>query len=180
MMDQGFIDKTKRWVETVVIGLNLCPFASKPFREDKIRYLVQATPDRTHLVDKIVLEATLLADEEVTDVETTLIIHPDMLSDFMDYLDFIEYIEEVLVGIGLEGVIQVASFHPEYQFEGTQKGDPENYTNRSPFPMIHLIREASVSRAVDLYPDVEKIPEQNIKTMNELGKAGIQKLLQQL
>lgn len=180
MSEELFVSTTRRWIEKVVIGLNLCPFAAKPFKEDKIRYLVQASPDKTHLVDKVILEATLLADEQNKSFETTLIIHPDLLTDFMDYLDFIDYLEETLAGIHLEGVIQIASFHPVYQFEGTEEEDPENYTNRSPYPMIHLLKEDSVSRAVDLYPNIEQIPDDNIKTMNQLGLEGIKKMLKQL
>lgn len=176
----NFIQHTKNWIETVVIGLNLCPFAGKPFREDKIRYVLQATPDLTHLMDKVVIEATTLANDQTNDIETTLIIHPDLLNDFYDYLDFVDYVNESLEGLGLEGVIQVASFHPDYQFEGTQASDPENYTNRSPYPMVHLIKEASVSKAVDTYPDIESIPDNNIQTMNDLGIEGIQDLLNKI
>lgn len=173
-----FIEKTKQWIQDFVIGQHLCPFAAVPFRQDRIRYRLQASPDMTHLADAVIIEATNLKDNE--DIDTSFIIHPDLLLDFDDYLDFVDYIQTVMQEMDLTGVIQLATFHPDYQFEGTQMNDPENYTNRSPYPMIHLLKEESVTHAVDHYADVEAIPQRNIDRMNELGLQGIKKILKQI
>lgn len=169
------ISITREWVEQFVIGLNLCPFAKKPALEGRIRYVLFEGKDPKALGELLAKELLFLQATDPAVVETTLLIHPCTLRDFADYNDYLEVWDELLVGLDLEGDIQVASFHPDYQFEGTHPNDPENYTNRSPFPMLHLIREASVERAVDLYPDIDAIPERNIARLNELGIAGILK-----
>ena len=169
------ISITREWVEQFVIGLNLCPFAKKPALEGRIRYVLFEGKDPKELGELLAKELLFLQATDPAVVETTLLIHPCALRDFADYNDYLEVWDELLVGLDLEGDIQVASFHPEYQFEGTHLDDPENYTNRSPFPMLHLIREASVERAVDLYPNIDSIPERNIARLNELGIAGILK-----
>ena len=169
------ISITREWVEQFVIGLNLCPFAKKPALEGRIRYVLFEGKDPKELGELLAKELLFLQATDPAVVETTLLIHPCDLRDFADYNDYLEVWDELLVGLDLEGDIQVASFHPEYQFEGTHPDDPENYTNRSPFPMLHLIREASVERAVDLYPNIDSIPERNIARLNELGIAGILK-----
>ncbi len=169
------ISITREWVEQFVIGLNLCPFAKKPALEGRIRYVLFEGKDPKELGELLAKELLFLQATDPAVVETTLLIHPCTLRDFADYNDYLEVWDELLVGLDLEGDIQVASFHPDYQFEGTHPDDPENYTNRSPFPMLHLIREASVERAVDLYPNIDSIPERNIARLNELGIAGIRK-----
>lgn len=166
---------TRNWVEQFVIALNLCPFAKKPALEGLIRFVVFEGEDPKALGEKLAEELLFLRDTDPEIAETTLLIHPHVLKDFEAYNDYLDVWEELLFGLELEGDLQIASFHPDYQFAGTDPGDPENYTNRSPFPMLHLIREASVSKAVDLYPDIEGIPTRNIARLNELGLEGIMK-----
>ncbi len=171
------IEKTKNWLEKVVIGLNLCPFAKHPFKSDKIRYVVHKGKDLNVLSEILVAELRNLAAADAVTLETTLIIIPDTLFDFEDYLNYVDFSEQILEELDLEGVIQVASFHPLYQFDGTKAEDVENYTNRSPYPILHLLKESSVSWAVDNFPDVDDIPEKNIKTMKKLGIDSIKKLM---
>lgn len=166
---------TRDWVEHFVIALNLCPFAKKPAIEGRIRFVVFDGEDPSVLGEKLAEELLFLLNTDPEITETTLLIHPQVLTDFESYNDYLDVWEELLQGLELEGELQIASFHPGYQFAGTDPGDPENYTNRSPFPMLHLIREASVSKAVDLYPDIEGIPSRNIDRLNELGLEGILK-----
>ena len=173
------IEATKRWLEKIVVGLNLCPFARLPFATGKVRYVVYEGTDIIPLAKLMVREALYLSRTPAEEAETTLLILPNALPDFLDYLDFLEESEWLIRENGLEGVIQVASFHPDYQFEGTQPEAPENYTNRSPYPMLHLLREESVARALDNYQDPEKIPERNIEKMQRLGIEGIKRLLRE-
>lgn len=167
---------TRTWLEKAVIGLNLCPFAKAPHLGGRIRYAVSVaeTPDelRADLVDE--LETLAAADPE--EIETTLLIHPRVFADFLDYNDFLEVADETLEELDLVGEIQVASFHPRYQFAGTEPDDIENYTNRSPYPMLHLLRESSVDAAVAAFPDTEQIYERNIETMRALGHEGWRRL----
>lgn len=167
---------TRTWLEKAVIGLNLCPFAKAPHLGGRIRYAVSVaeTPDelRADLVDE--LETLAAADPE--EIETTLLIHPRVFADFLDYNDFLEVADETLEDLDLVGEIQVASFHPRYQFAGTEPDDIENYTNRSPYPMLHLLRESSVDAAVAAFPDTEQIYERNIETMRALGHEGWRRL----
>jgi uncharacterized protein len=171
------IDTTKLWVERFVIGLNLCPFARHPFRTDKIKYLVFDGDNQEKLTEKLVMEINHLLETTPSVLETTLIILPDMLADFDEYLDYLEISEFILSELELEGLVQVASFHPDYQFEGTEPDDVENYTNRSPFPILHLLREDSVERAIEAFPEVGDIPAQNIETMKDLGLDHVKKML---
>ena len=167
---------TRTWLERAVIGLNLCPFAKAPHLGGRIRYAVSLaeTPDelRADLVDE--LETLAAADPE--EIETTLLIHPRVFADFLDYNDFLEVADETLEDLDLVGEIQVASFHPRYQFAGTEPDDIENYTNRSPYPMLHLLRESSVDAAVAAYPDTAQIHEKNIETLRALGHEGWRRL----
>lgn len=169
---------TKNWIELLVIGYNLCPFAKLPFVQDRIRYRLTDASEQEELAGILVQEAIFLSEADPEVVETTLIIHPGMLNEFNDYLDFLARAEWLLQQSGLEGVIQVASFHPEYQFEGTEMEAPENYTNRSPYPMLHLLREESIESALRHYEHPEKIPERNIGTMRRLGRTKIREILQ--
>jgi hypothetical protein len=166
--DATVVAETRQWLESTVIGLNLCPFAREVHASDRIRYRVSdaESPDalRAHLAE----EALLLQNADAARTETTLLIHPKVLGNFLEYNDFLDVADETIEQLGLTGVIQVASFHPGYTFEGTEPDDVTNGTNRSPYPMLHLLREASVERAAASYPDVEKIPERNMETMRRL------------
>ena len=173
--DLEIIEATRRWVEQVVVAFNLCPFAKRELVKDRVRFVVSKAQDETTLLDELAHELALLNVDEA--VETTLLIHPQVLQDFYHYNDFLEVADELLVDMNLEGVYQVASFHPDYQFGGTEPDDVENYTNRSPYPMLHLLREDSLSEAIDNYPEVDLIPERNIDCMNEQGLEKMQTLL---
>lgn len=173
--DLEIIEATRRWVEQVVVAFNLCPFAKRELVKDRVRFVVSKAKDEATLLDELAHELALLNVDEA--VETTLLIHPQVLQDFYHYNDFLEAADELLVDMNLEGVYQVASFHPDYQFGGTDPGDVENYTNRSPYPMLHLLREDSLSEAIDNYPEVDLIPERNIDCMNEQGLEKMQTLL---
>ena len=165
---------TRTWLEKAVIGLNLCPFA-KPVK-NRIRYAVSEADSPEALRADLVDELQTLAEADPEEIETTLLIHPRVLSDFLDYNDFLEVADETLEDLDLVGEIQIASFHPRYQFAGTEPDDIENYTNRSPYPMLHLLREASVEAAVDSHPDTHKINERNVETMRALGHEGWRRL----
>ena len=174
---EQIIATTKLWLDKFVIGLNLCPFAKHPFRNDKIRYIVFEGDNLEKLTETWLREANTLIATTPSVLETTLIILPDVFEGFEEYLDFIDMAEFILAEVELEGVIQIASFHPDYQFDETEITDVENYTNRSPFPMLHLLREESVARAIEAYPEVGDIPEKNIETMNKLGLTRVKQML---
>ena len=174
--DQNIIDATRRWVEQLVVAFNLCPFAKRELVKERVRFVVSKAIDEATLLDELAHELALLNVD--SSVETTLLIHPQVLQDFYQYNDFLEAADELLVDMGLEGVYQVASFHPDYQFGGTEPDDAENYTNRSPYPMLHLLREDSLSEAIDNYPEVDLIPERNIDCMNGQGVEKLRVLLQ--
>jgi uncharacterized protein len=174
---EQIIETTKLWLERFVIGLNLCPFAKHPFRNDKIRYVVFEGNDLEKLTETLLKEATEMEQTTPSVLETTLIILPEVLDEFEEYLDFVEMSEFIFAEVELEGVIQLASFHPDYQFDETEVTDVENYTNRSPFPMLHLLREDSITRAIEAYPEVGNIPENNIDTMNQLGLTRVKLML---
>lgn len=176
---QKEIEETKHWLEKIVVGLNLCPFARLPFLAGWVRYVVYEGADVVRLAELLVREARYLVRSPVSEVETSLLILPDALPDFLDYLDFLEEAEWLVRENGLEGIVQVASFHPDYQFAGTAPEAPENYTNRSPYPMLHLLREESIERALERYADPEKIPERNIEKMRELGVEGVKRLMEE-
>lgn len=170
------IAATVRWVERAVIGLDLCPFAGRVHEEQRIRYVVTDADSPQALVEALVAELEFLAAAPPAVVETTLLIHPRVFDDFLDYNDFLEVADAAVDEIGLTGQLQVASFHPRYQFAGTDVDDVENCTNRSPYPMLHLLREESVERAVEGYPDTEQIYKRNIETLRRLGREGWDKL----
>jgi hypothetical protein len=167
---------TRRWLETAVIGLNLCPFARAVHVRNQIRYTVSAATTPEALLADLIAELQTLVATVPEEIETTLLIHPDVLTDFLYYNDFLGIAEATVADLGLEGVIQIASFHPRYQFAGTAEDDVENYTNRSPYPLLHLLREASVERAVAAFPDAAEIYEKNIETMRALGIEGWRRL----
>ena len=176
MSNQNIITPTKNWVEKIVVGMNLCPFAKREIVKDRVRHTVSEVTAQDQLLMDLKMELELL--NASTDIETTLLIHPNILHDFYDYNDFLELTDSLLVEMKLDGVYQIASFHPDYQFGGTDFDDAENYTNRSPYQMLHLIREASLEKAVTNYPDPDNIPERNIKLMNELGTDKMKELLE--
>lgn len=171
------VEVTKGWVNDFVVGMNLCPFAKRELEANSVRFFVSKAETEEQLLVDLQAELDLLVADE--SVETTLLIHPAVLQSFYDYNQFLDYADSLLVKLELEGVIQIASFHPDYQFADTGPDDVENYTNRSPYPMLHLIREESLERAVAHYPDPEQIPERNIVMMKQLGREKVQRLFQQ-
>ena len=171
------IADTRRWILAIVVGLNLCPFARRVFDEDKIRYVVSDTTDRAGLLAALETELLALAGVPIETVETTLLIHPDAMTDFHDYNDFLGDADLLIEQLGLEGVIQIASFHPEYQFADVRPDAVENYTNRSPFPMLHLLREASIAKVAGSAEAMADIPRRNIETLNALGRESLMRLL---
>jgi hypothetical protein len=171
------VARTRRWISSVVIGLNLCPFAQRVFDGDKIRYVVSTAQDARALSHDLAAQLIALAAMPTAAVETTLLIHPEVLTDFLDYNDFLDVADQLLVDLGLEGIIQIASFHPAYQFGDTAKEAVENYTNRSPYPMLHLLREESINAITDDPELLLDIPERNIATLRALGVAKILDLL---
>ena len=167
---------TRQWVERAVIGLNLCPFAKAVYVKQQVRFVLSDASTPEALLEELAEELVLLRDADPEQVDTTLIIHPDVLTDFLDYNDFLDNADAAVEALDLQGVIQVASFHPDYQFAGTAPDDISNYTNRSPYPTLHLLREASIDRAVEAFPDADVIVERNVKTLDSLGHAGWAKL----
>lgn len=174
--DEAIILAVRKWVETFVVGMNLCPFAKRELVKGRVRFVTTAASTQEELLT--VLHAELEVLNADPSVETTLLIHPDVLQDFYDYNDFLSFADSLLVDMALEGTYQIASFHPDYQFGGTHPDDAENYTNRAPYPVLHLLREESLERVIADYPDVDDIPERNIELMNKLGAAKLQALLQ--
>lgn len=163
---------TRAWIEKAVIGLELCPFARSVYVGDRIRYCVSGATGEDALVEDLVRELAALGSTPEALCETTLLIHPGVLTDFMDYNVFLGSADVEIDRLGLRGEIQIASFHPHYQFAGTAPDDLGNFTNRSPYPMLHLLREASVERAVAAFPDAAAIFERNIETLRRLGPEG--------
>lgn len=170
------IAQTRDWLTRAVIGLNLCPFAKAVEVKNQVRYTVSEADTPEALLEDLLAELELLRDADPQALETTLLIHPRVLLDFLDYNDFLNVVDEAVADLDLEGVIQVASFHPGYQFDGTEPDDIENYTNRSPYPTLHLLRESSIEQAVAAIPDAADIYEANIETMRKLGHEGWKKL----
>ncbi|MFT3856714.1 MAG: DUF1415 domain-containing protein [Aquabacterium sp.] len=170
------IQSTREWLEKAVIGLNLCPFAKSVHIKEQIRYRVsQATTPEALLAD-LLDELAMLRDADPEQIDTTLLMHPGVLNDFLDYNDFLDVVDAAIEDMELDGVLQVASFHPDYQFDGTEPDDIDNYSNRSPYPTLHLIRESSLERAVAAFPDAADIYETNIETLKRLGHEGWRKL----
>lgn len=166
------ITDTVRWLERAVIGLNLCPFAKAPHVKGQIHYVVSEAKGLEGLRDELIEQLQVLAELPSEERETTLLIVPQMLHDFLDFNDFLDEADLVLQELDLEGVLQVASFHPNFQFADTDADDIGNFTNRSPYPTLHLLREESIDRAVEAFPEAEMIYEANIQTLQKLGQAG--------
>ncbi|WP_261824969.1 MULTISPECIES: DUF1415 domain-containing protein [Vibrio] len=161
-------NQTREWLEKVVIGLNLCPFAAKPNRNKQIRIAVTEADNEEQLLEFILQEFMHLQSTDVEELETTLVTIPNFLDDFMDYNLFLDWVDALIKQQDYEGEFQIATFHPDYCFAGTHPDDDENLTNRSPYPVIHLIREASMERVLKHYPDPEAIPENNIERVTNL------------
>lgn len=168
---------TRRWLERAVIGLNLCPFAKAVYAKNQVRIVISDASTERALLEELGEELALLRDTPADQVDTTLLVHPQVLQDFLDYNDFLDQADALVEALDLDGVLQVASFHPDYQFAGTAPDDAENLTNRAPYATLHLLREDSVARAVDAYPEPDAIIERNIATMQALGIEGFRKLL---
>jgi hypothetical protein len=166
------IAATKLWVERAVIGLNLCPFAKGVQVKDQIRYVVSAAQTPEELLADVLHEFEVLAESSPEAIDTTLLIHPHVLGDFLDYNDFLAVVDAALEDVDLAGELQVASMHPQYQFADTEPDDITNYTNRSPYPTLHILREDSIDKAVAAFPEAELIFEKNIETMSKLGHEG--------
>lgn len=170
------IAATQAWLEKAVIGLNLCPFAKSVYVKNQIRYQVSQAHTTDALLTDLMTELEILQTADPTVLDTTLLIHPHVLDDFLDYNDFLDVADAAIDDLGLTGDIQIASFHPQYQFAGSAPDDMDNYTNRSPYPILHLLRESSIERAVAAYPDAAMIFERNINTLRQLGLKGWQRL----
>jgi len=174
--DELYIDETRDWVERVVIGLKLCPFAPAPALKGLIRYAVSDAETPEVLLQDLATELQRLAGAPPEEIETTLLIHPRVLADFHEFNDFLELADELLQLLGLEGEIQIASFHPHYQFAEAEPDDIGNETNRSPHPTLHLLREESIARAVDSFGDTDSISAANLATLEKLGPERLQAL----
>ncbi|MBU3647457.1 MAG: DUF1415 domain-containing protein [Limnohabitans sp.] len=166
------IEDTQKWLLEAVVGLNLCPFAKSVVVKDMVRYQVCASTDPEDLLALLREELLHLASADPTVLDTTLLIAPYALPEFLDFNDFLAACDAVLIELELDGVLQVADFHPRYQFGGTDVDDIENFTNRTPYPTLHLLREASIDKAVEAYPDAAMIFERNIEMLQQLGHAG--------
>jgi len=169
MDEQQVIAETRLWISSVVIGLNLCPFARRVFEAGLIRYAVTDAADETALLDALAFELETLVSAPVSSIETILLIHPRALGDYLDYNDFLDSAERLIARRGLRGVVQIAGFHPAYRFAGTSPDAAENYTNRSPYPMMHLLREESISAVADDPDRLLEVPVRNIETMRAFG-----------
>ncbi|MGM0914807.1 MAG: DUF1415 domain-containing protein [Pseudomonadota bacterium] len=169
---------TRQWVETFVVARNVCPFAGREVARDTVRYVILDAGDWEQALLTLVAECERL--DETPAIETTLLVLTPGLEAFDDYLDFLEVAEALLADQGYEGTYQLASFHPEYRFADAEPEDPANFTNRSPFPMLHLLREAGLEQALAHYPDPETIPERNIAALREVGHEALAQALARL
>jgi hypothetical protein len=172
----AIIDATREWLEKAVIGLNLCPFAKAVHVRGQVRFVVSDATTEEALLADLLHELESLYDADPDVVETTLLIHPWVLGDFLDYNQFLDIADAAISELELDGEIQVASFHPDYQFADSEPGDIENFSNRSPFPTLHLLRETSIARAVAAFPDAASIYDRNMATLRSLGHAGWKRL----
>ena len=172
MTDEQVLAQTRHWLEAAVIGLNLCPFAKAVYVKNQVRLVVSQARHADDLLEELDRDLDLLVATPVDEIETTLLIHPTLVADFLDFIAFLEVADGVVDEHELDGVIQLASFHPQFQFDGTAPDDISNYTNRAPFATLHLLREASVEKAVAAFPHAEAIFDVNIATLEELGQPG--------
>ena len=169
------IQHTENWIRSFIIQLNLCPFAKREVERGRLRIQVSSTSKITEALAEFHAELRLL--DETRDIETSLVIFPTLLNDFFAYLEFVDLAEDLILAQGYEGIYQLATFHPDYCFADVDFNDVSNYTNRSPYPMLHLLREESLEKAIAYYGDTTKIPEKNVAAMHELGEAAMKKLL---
>ncbi len=173
------IEATQDWLDKAVIGLNLCPFAKAVQAKGQVRFVLSDAQDTETLLAELVNELRHLADTDPAVTDTTLLVHPQVLNDFLDFNEFLELADAALEQLDLEGVLQIAPFHPQFQFEGTEPDDVGNFSNRAPFPTLHLLREDSIDRAVEAFPEAEAIFERNIETLEALGTEGWHQLFPQ-
>ncbi|XZG69609.1 DUF1415 domain-containing protein [Chitinibacteraceae bacterium HSL-7] len=177
MNDDQVIALTRRWLERAVIGLNLCPFAKAVYVKDQVRFKVSHARHLDAFLDEVEAELRLLHDTPASQTDTTLLIHPALFADFDDFLDLIAAADPIVGELDLSGELQIAHFHPRYTFDGVPEDDIGNYTNRAPFPILHLLREASIARAAEAFPDPAAIYQRNIEVLNELGLTGWHELM---
>lgn len=177
LSDAAILQQTREWLERAVIGLNLCPFARAPYVQDRVRLQLSHATDAEELLADLQDALGALQAESPEVCETSLLIHPWALGDFLDFNDFLEIADACVAEMGLEGEIQIASFHPDYQFADTFADDIENFTNRAPFPTLHLLREASIERVVDAVENPDSIYQRNIETLRRLGADGWSRVL---
>ena len=175
--DEQVLAEMRHWIEQAVIGLNLCPFAKSVYVKNQVRLVVSRARNIDALLDDLDRELELLKTTPAEQVDTTLLVHPTLFPDFFVFNDFLNVVDEVLEEHELEGVIQVAPFHPAFQFEDTEADDADNLTNRAPYPTLHLLREDSIDRAVESGDSAEDIVERNLKTVRALGLEGWKRLL---
>ena len=173
------ITATRRWLEHAVIGLNLCPFAKAVYVKQQVRFVLSDAELPEDLLEELAEELLRLRDTPADEIDTTLLVHPRVLTDFLDYNDFLDRVDALIEALDLEGELQVASFHPQYLFADSEADDPGNCTNRAPYPTLHLLREASLDKAVAAYPGADVIVERNLDTMAKLGLEGFRNLLAQ-
>ena len=165
--EQTVVQQTKTWLKKIVIGLKLCPFAEQPFQSDSISYTVSSGDSTEQHLQQLADDFTKLDTD--TSIETSLLIYPDAYQTFEQYLQLLELANGLLEDLNYTGIYQIASFHPDYQFQGSAENDASNFSNRSPWPMLHLIREDSLKKILASYPDIEQIPENNIKKLRDIG-----------
>ena len=170
--DQTIIEHTRLWLEKAVIGLNLCPFAKAPYAKGLVRISVSLARHLDGFLEDLDRELQLLGSTPADELETTLLVHPALFGDFLLFNDVLDVADAAIADNDLEGVVQIAPFHPDFQFEGTEADDIGNYTNRSSYPTLHLIREESIARASEAFPDAAAIFERNIARLEEMGQAG--------
>ncbi len=174
--DEAIVGATRGWLERAVIGLNLCPFAKAVYIKEQVRFVVSSARTPEALLEQLMDELQRLSDTPADQVDTTLLIHPFVLNEFEDYNEFLDVADAAVEDMHLDGELQVASFHPDYQFADSDPNDIANYTNRAPYPILHLLREDSIDRAVEAFPEAGEIFEKNIDTMEKLGHDGWDKL----
>jgi hypothetical protein len=172
MSHEQVIADTRDWVVKAVVGLNLCPFAKAVHVNERIRYVVSDATEPEALLKDLARELLALNRSDPEEVDTTLVIHPKVLTDFLDFNDFLDAADALVEELKLDGILQIADFHPAYQFEGSEPDDIANYSNRSPYPTLHILREDSIERAVESMPDTASIYENNLETLDKLGVEG--------
>ncbi len=167
MNTEAILNSVGTWVEQLVVGEQLCPFARQPLKAGRVRFAVTFVTSEAALLDALAEEIARL--EQNARIETTLLIHPNVLTEFESYNQFLDDVDELIRSMGVEGTFQVASFHPDYRFAGTGSEDAENYSNRSPYPLLHLLRERSIEAAIDAFDDIDGVPERNIRHLRQIG-----------